>query len=93
MSEFWYFFKMVLAILGGGLVAYTLWFFMSVSEKEADEVGVITPKMSRDPEILARLERETPLEIKRNLEEAKAISKLSEMADREVGIDGVVRKK
>jgi len=89
----WEILKSVLAILGGGSIAYTLWYLISVSEKEADEMGVITPKMGRDPEVLARLERETPLGVKKELQEAIMTAKISEMADKEVGEDGVVRKK
>jgi len=80
------------AMLGAAIV-YTLQFFFSVSEKEASEIGVVTPKMARDPEFIARLERETPLGVKKQLQEAVETAKLSEMADKEVGEDGVVRKK
>jgi len=89
----WDILKSVLVVLGGGSIAFTLWYLISVSEKEADEMGVITPKMTRDPEVIARLERDTPLGVKKELQEAVETARLSEMADKEVGEDGVVRKK
>ena len=89
----WYLLKMALAILGGGIIAYTLYYFMSVTTKEAEEIGVITPDMGRDPEVIQRIRGETPLSVKKSLDEAIQNSRLSEMADKEVGEDGVVRKK
>lgn len=88
----WYLLKMALAILAC-IIAYTLYYFMSVTTKEAEEIGVITPEMGRDPEVIQRIRGETPLSVKKSLDEAIQNSRLSEMADKEVGEDGVVRKK
>ena len=56
-------------------------------------MGIISPEMGRDPEVIQRIRGETPLSVKKSLDEAIQNSRLSEMADKEVGEDGVVRKK
>lgn len=88
----WEFIKVVLIILFTFSILGTLFFFLSVSEKEAEEMGVITPKRARDPDVIERLDRETPLGVKKELQEAVSVSKESEMSDKVVGEDGVVRK-
>ncbi len=92
MSD-WYLLKIVLAILGGGIISYTLHYFLSVTQEEATRMGIISPEMGRDPEVIQRIRGETPLSVKKSLDEAIKNSRLSEMADKEVGEDGVVRKK
>ena len=89
----WEIIKVVLIILVSISVLVTLYFFNLVSENEAEEMGVVTPKMARDPDVIERLERETPLGVKRELQEAISKSKDSEMADKEIGEDGVVRRR
>jgi hypothetical protein len=86
----WEIIKIILIILLSVSILGTLFYFLNVSETEAMEMGVVTPKMSRDPNVLERLERETPLGVKKELQEAISESKKSEMADKEVGEDGVV---
>jgi len=85
--------KVVLIILLTFSILRTILFFLSVSEKEAEEMGVITPKRARDPDVIERLDRETPLGVKKELQEAVSVSKESEMSDKVVGEDGVVRKR
>ena len=75
------------------MIGSLLYFFSAISEDEAKDMGVMTPKMSRDPEHLERLERETPLHIKNSLEEAERLARQSQEADYEEGEDGVLRKK
>ena len=89
----WEIIKVALIILLTFSILGTLFYFMSISEKEAEEIGVVTPKMARDPDVIERLERETPLGVKRELQEAISKSKDSEMADKEIGEDGVVRRR
>ncbi len=89
----WEIIKVVLIILLTFSILGTLFYFMSISEKEAEEIGVVTPKMARDPDVIERLERETPLGVKRELQEAISKSKDSEMADKVIGEDGVVRRR
>lgn len=75
------------------LVIYSLWYVNQTTDEEMEEMGLITPKMARDPKISARMERETPLGVKEGLQEAVETARLSEMADKEVGEDGVVVRK
>ena len=89
----WEIIKVVLIILLTFSILGTLFYFMSISEKEAEEIGVVTPKMARDPDVIERLERETPLGVKGELQEAISKSKDSEMADKVIGEDGVVRRR
>lgn len=89
----WEIIKIVLIILLTFSILGTLFFFLNVSEKEAEEMGVVTPKMARDPAVLERLERETPLGVKKQLQEAISVSKDSEMADKVIGEDGVVQRR
>ena len=77
----------------GFLILYTLAYFMRVSKEDAREMGIVTPEMSRDPEEIERIERETPLHIKAKREEALNASKESQISDYEEGEDGVMRRK
>jgi hypothetical protein len=80
--------KIILATSFGVAIIVALAYFTKISERDAMEMGIITPEMERDPEF-ERLKRETPL----NLEEAVAESKKSAMADKEISEEGIVQKK
>lgn len=88
---------MIFEIIGAALLLLILisliWILSATSEKEAEEMGIMTPRMGRDPNHLERLERETPLHIKRSREEAERLARQSQESDLELGEDGVLRKK
>lgn len=87
---------MIFEIIGAALLLLILIavaFLSFTSEKEAEEMGVMTPRMSRDPIHLERLERETPLHIKLSREQAEELARESIESSFELGEDGVLRKK
>ena len=75
------------------VVGVSIYFLNSTSKEEAREMGLMTPKMQRDPEEIERVRKETPLHIKMKLEEAEKLTRKSQEADYEEGEDGVLRKK
>lgn len=85
--------KITLGVFLGVGIVISLRYFLEVSEEEAQDMGIVTAKMQRDPEVKERLDRETPLHIKKSLQEDIQIVKESEMAGKEIGEDGVVRRK
>ena len=82
--------KFVLFGISVFTIVYTLVNFMRVTKDEAREMGIVTPEMARDPEELLRIERETPIGVKRALQEAEEASK--ESYDLVEGKDGVMRR-